>query len=126
MGGRVHPGHRCRDPEVQHRASILHIIILGRYTKMLVHIVDADTPLVLSRQSMAKIQPVVDIHRCTVTSKMTGLPHVCRGTGHFLLPLEGTKSRGDIPVTGGELAPGWSLEVMMVKEGVDDKINFTI
>ena len=23
MGGRVHPGHRCRDPEVQHRASRL-------------------------------------------------------------------------------------------------------
>ena len=75
---------------------------------------------------MAKIQLVVDIHRRTVTSKMTGITHVCRGTGHFLLPLEGAKLRGDIPVTGGELAPGWSLDVMMVKDGVDDKENFTI
>ena len=64
---------------------------------------------------------MVDIHRRTVMSKMTGITHVCRGTGHFLLPLKGAKSRGDIPVTEGELAPGCSLDVMMVKEGIDDK-----
>ena len=93
---------------------------------MLVYIVDADTPLLLSRPSMAKIQLVVDIHRRSVTPKMTGITHVCRGTGHFLLPLEGAKSRGDIPVTGGELAPSWSLDMMMVKDWVDHKENFTI
>ena len=75
---------------------------------------------------MAKIQLVGDIHRRTVTSKMTVVTHVCRGTGHFILPLEGSKSRGDIPVTEGELAPGWSLDMMMVKDGVDDKENFTM
>ena len=58
------------------KAAILHIIILARCTNMLVQVVDADTPLLLFRPSMAKIQLVVDIHRCTVTSKMTGITHV--------------------------------------------------
>ena len=36
-------------------AAILHVVVLGGDAKMLVHIVDTSTPLLLSRPSIAKI-----------------------------------------------------------------------
>ena len=95
-------------------AIILHVVVLGGYAKLLVHLIEAETPLLLSRPSMAKIQLVIDVRERTVTSKMTKVVHYCKGNGQFLIPLAGAKSRGEIPTFCGELQPGWSVDVMKV------------
>ena len=64
---------------------------------------------------MAKIGMFIDFHSRKVTSKITHHSYLCRGNGHLLLPLEGAKSQGEIPVVDGELLPGCSTHMMMVK-----------
>ena len=88
----------------------------GGYAKLLVHLIETDTPLLLSRPSMAKIQLVIDVWERTVTTKMTQKVHYCKGNGQFLIPLAGAKSRGEIPTVRGELQPGWSIDVMKVDD----------
>ena len=58
-------------------AIILHVIVLGGYGKLLVHVIEAETLLVISRPSMATIQLVIDVGERTVTSKMTQKVHYC-------------------------------------------------
>ena len=75
-------------------AIILHVVVLGGYAKLLVHLIEAETPLLLSRPSMAKIQLVIHGRERTVTLKMTKVVHYCKGNGQFLIPLAGVRSRG--------------------------------
>ena len=95
-------------------AIILHVIVLGGYGKLLVHVIEAETPLLLSRPLMPKIQLVIGVRERTVRSKMNQKVHYCKGKGQFLIPLAGAKSRGEVPTVPGELQPGWSIDVMKV------------
>ena len=104
-------------------AAILHVQVLGGYGKILVHVLDTATPLLLPRPSMARLGLVIDMSERSVWSNLSNQMFACRGEGHFKIPLEGTEARAPLQTKDGALNPGWSLEVLAVSENPEKKLR---
>ena len=78
------------------QATTLHVRVLGGYGKLLVHVLDTATPLLLSRLSMARLGLVIDVSERSVQSKLSNRMLVCRREGHFKIPLEGTEAQAPL------------------------------